>query len=92
MEHVIAQWGQWGGVQQPEAYTGAESVLKHAAQPWDCPGSGKCQRPEMRNGSLLRLDLLEGPLWSVMPLKDMCGSVVLMQQGLRLMSETCVIT
>lgn len=42
----------------------------------DHPGSS--QRPKMRNGSLSGLDLLGGPLWSLIPLSAMCRSVIMM--------------
>lgn len=45
---------------------------------------------ETRNSSLLGLDVLEGLLWSVMPLKPMCESVVLKQPGTRLTSKSHV--
>lgn len=39
---------------------------------------GSSQRPKIRNGTLSGLDLLGGPLWFVIPLRAMCGSVILM--------------
>lgn len=79
-------------MQQPGASRVADSAPELATWRWGGHGSGQWWRPEMRNGLLLGLDLLEGPAWFMMALGARCGSVVLMWPRTMLIREAPVTT